>query len=274
MGAPPVGIFDSGVGGLSVLRHVRALLPDVDLLYVADQAHVPYGGRPAAEILRFSAGITRFLLDRGAGLIVVACNTASAAALTFLRQAFPAVPFVGMEPAVKPGAARTRTGRVGVMATAGTFESQRYTSLMERYASHVSLYQDPCVGLVELVESGQVDGPAMEALLRPVLEPMVAAGIDTLILGCTHYPFALPAIQRLVGPDVAVIDPAPAVARQVARVLAGPPGAGAPAGGARAFTTGDPAAFAALAARLLGLPLPTAPLGWAGDHLVSPAAGP
>ncbi|MDX1686939.1 MAG: glutamate racemase [Candidatus Promineifilaceae bacterium] len=267
----PIALFDSGVGGLSVLRSVRRLLPAEPLLYLADQAHVPYGGRPAAQVRTFSEAVTHFFLDRGAKLIVVACNTATAAALGHLRAAFPHVPFVGMEPAVKPGAAQTRSGKVGVLATAGTFESQRYASLMHRFARDVTLYEDPCTGLVPLIEAGQLDTPATEQLLRRCLSPMLAAGVDTLVLGCTHYPFVLPLIRHIAGEDVAIIDPAPAVARQVQRVLTrhnliAP----APSPTIHAFTTGDPGPFTALASRLLGHPLPTTPLHWRPDATLHP----
>ena len=260
----PIGILDSGVGGLSVLRHVRALLPQENLVYVADQAHVPYGRRDAAEIQAYSAGISQFLLDLNAKLIIVACNTASAAALTTLRQTFPRVPFVGMEPAVKPGAAMTKSGKVGVLATAGTFDSQRYASLMHRYAQGVQLYENPCHGLVELIEAGQGETQAAATLLQTILSPMLAAGVDTLILGCTHYPFVSPLLQTLAGPNVTLIDPAPAVVRQVMRVLQSqrtPQNSSMP-GRIQAYTTGDAPTFAALSQKLLGTALPTAPLFW------------
>lgn len=215
----PIGIFDSGVGGLSVLRHVRTELPFEDILYLADQAHVPYGPRPQPEIQLFSQNITRFLLDQGAKVIVVACNTASAAALAHLRATFPQVPFVGMEPAIKPGAAVTRTGKVGVMATSRTFDSQKYASLLLRFANGVEVFEDPCVGLVDAIERGELDAAATYSLLQAILHPMLAAGIDTLILGCTHFPFVRPLIRQIIGPDVTIIDPAPAVARQTKRVL-------------------------------------------------------
>ena len=262
-----IGILDSGVGGLSVLRHVQTLLPQENLVYVADQAHVPYGPRPASEVQGFSRGITRFLLAQNARLIIVACNTASAAALTDLRQTFPDVPFVGMEPAVKMGAATTRSGKVGVMATAGTFESQRYASLMHRFAQDVELYQNPCRGLVELIEAGQTEGADTAALLQDVLSPMLAAGIDTLILGCTHYPFVLPLLQTVAGPNVTIIDPAPAVARQARRVLQNRSALNATgsAGWVQAYTTGNAGTFATLAHKLLQTPLPARPLCWTAD---------
>ena len=273
--ARPVALFDSGVGGLSVLRHIRRLLPAEPLLYLADQAHVPYGGRPAAEVRAFSEAVTHFFLDRDAKLVVVACNTATAAALGHLRAAFPHVPFVGMEPAVKPGAAQTRSGKVGVLATAGTFESQRYASLMERFANHVALYEDACDGLVPLIEAGALDAPATEQLLRRCLAPMLAAGVDTIVLGCTHYPFVLPLIRRIAGQGVAIIDPAPAVARQAQRLLArhdlAAPSlpAGAPPPPIHAFTTGDPARFAELSVRLLDNSLSVTPLRWRTDDTLA-----
>lgn len=214
----PIGLFDSGVGGLSVLRWVQRELPHEDLLFFADQGHVPYGPRPAGQIQQFSTSITQFLLDQGAKLIIIACNTATASALNHLRKTFPDVPFVGMEPAIKPGARKTKTGKVGVLATATTFESQRYASLMARFAQHVTLYEDPCRGLVERVEAGELDTPETEAFLRDVLNPMLLAGVDTFVLGCTHYPFVAPLIQRLVG-SATLIDPTPAVIRQTKRLL-------------------------------------------------------
>jgi len=215
----PIGMLDSGVGGFSVLRHVRRLLPNEHLIYIADQAHVPYGPRPVAEICSFTSEITRLLLSQGAKIIVVACNTASAAALNALRDIFPLVPFVGMEPAVKPGAGHSRKGRIGVLATETTFGSRRYASLMARYAQGVMAFEDPCNGLVEQIEAGEIDGPVTERILRQALEPMLAAGVDTLVLGCTHYPFVRPLIRQLVGPEIKIVDPAPAVARQVHRML-------------------------------------------------------
>ncbi|HEX6387285.1 MAG TPA: glutamate racemase [Anaerolineae bacterium] len=215
----PIAVFDSGVGGLSVLRHIRAQMPRESLLYLADQAHVPYGARTLAEIRHFSEAITRFFLEQKAKIIVIACNTASAAALNQLRLAFPNVPFVGTEPAVKPAAAQTRSGKVGVLATASTFQSERYTDLMARFAHGVTVLEDPCLGLVEQIEAGATTSVETERLLRVCLEPMLVAGVDTLVLGCTHYPFVTPLIERIAGTAVTIIDPAPAVARQTERVL-------------------------------------------------------
>lgn len=214
-----IGIFDSGVGGLSVLRHLRAQLPQANILYFADTGHVPYGPRPLADVQIFAEGITRFLLDHGAQVIVVACNTASAAALKHLRLAFPQVPFVGMEPAVKPAAEQTRTGVVGVLATPATFQGELFNSVVERFAQGVTVIPQVCPGLVQQIEAGALEAPETEAMLRGWVEPMLRQNIDALVLGCTHYPFVIPLLERICGPGVRVIDPAPAVARQTVRVL-------------------------------------------------------
>jgi glutamate racemase len=214
----PLGIFDSGIGGLSVWREIARQLPHEDTLYFADQIHIPYGPRTLVEIRSFSKAMTRFLLDRNCKLIVVACNTASAAALKHLRATFPEVPFVGMEPAVKPAAELTRTGVVGVLATPATFQGELFASVVERFANGVKLINQVCPGLVEQIETGQLDTPATLAMLDRFLAPIRSGGADTIVLGCTHYPFVIEAIRQLA-PGVNVIDPAPAIARQVDRVL-------------------------------------------------------
>ena len=215
----PIGIFDSGIGGLTVLRAIHQLMPDEPLLYLADQAHVPYGPRPLKEVRHFSEAITRYLLQQGALMIVVACNTASAAALKYLRSIFPEVSFVGMEPAVKPAAEHTRSGVVGVLATPATFQGELYSSVVERFGQGVKLLQHTCPGLVTQIEGGALDSSETRRILEEALLPMLEQGIDTVVLGCTHYPFVIPLIQQIAGPDVRVIDPAPAVARQVQRLL-------------------------------------------------------
>lgn len=214
-----IGVFDSGVGGLSVLKAIREQLPNEAIIFLADQAHVPYGLRPRDEVRRFAEQITRFLLSQGAKMIVLACNTASAAALRYLRQTFPDVPFVGMEPAVKPAAENTQSGVVGVLATPATFQGELYASVVERFAQGVTVLQDTCPGLVEQIEAGELNTPATRRILERALLPMLAQGIDTIVLGCTHYPFVIPLIEEIVGENVRVIDPAPAVARQVGRLL-------------------------------------------------------
>jgi len=248
----PIGVFDSGVGGLSVLRAIRAQMPHEAVVYFGDQGHVPYGPRPLEQ--------------------VVACNTASAAALHFLRHKFPALSFVGMEPAVKPAAETTRTGVVGVLATPATFQGALYASVVERFAANVTLLQSTCPGLVQQIEAGELDAPATRSILEQALRPMLERGIDTVVLGCTHYPFVIPLIQSIVGAEVRVIDPAPAVARQVARVLDGS-GGGAAAGGSgtlRFFTSGDPAALARLLPRLLGDSGPVQRVAWEGYKIKPP----
>jgi glutamate racemase len=215
----PIGIFDSGVGGLSVLRAIRQLMPAEPLVYLADQGHVPYGPRSLEEVRSFAEGITRYLLSQYAKIIVVACNTASAAALQYLRRAFPDTSFVGMEPAVKPAAELTQSGVVGVLATPATFQGALYASVVERFAQGVTILQHTCPGLVAQIEAGELESPDTRRILEDALLPMLASGIDTVVLGCTHYPFVIPLIQDIAGPGVRVIDPAPAVARQVNRLL-------------------------------------------------------
>lgn len=251
----PIGVFDSGVGGLSVLRSIRQQLPGEDVVFFADQAHVPYGPRSLDQVQRFSFAVTRFLRAQGAKIIVVACNTASAAALHALRQGFPDLPFVGMEPAVKPAAEQTHTGVVGVLATPATFQGALYASVIERFAQGVTVLQDTCPGLVEQIESGNLDGAETRRILENALHPMLAQHIDTVVLGCTHYPFVIPLIEAIAGPGVRVIDPAPAVARQAGRLLAthqiSHPAEGS-GGMLRILTSGDPQRLAALLPRLMG----------------------
>ena len=271
--AGPLGVLDSGVGGLSVLVHLRRQLPAEAVLYFADQAHIPYGPRPAEQIQTFTAEITRFLLRRGAKLIVVACNTATAAALDYLRQAFPDVPFVGMEPAVKPAALTTRSGKVGVLATPSTLNSHRYAGLMARYATGIEVFEDPCSGLVQLIEAGALAAPETGALLQRVVAPMLAAGVDTIVLGCTHYPFIRPLLETMIGDEVTIIDPAPAVARHTRFVLqqqqlAAP---GEHQGPLRCFTSGDPRRLESLAALVLEDACAAEQVHWQNDILVSAA---
>ncbi|MEH6493765.1 glutamate racemase [Halopseudomonas sp.] len=210
----PIGVFDSGVGGLSVLREIRQLLPAESLLYVADSGYVPYGEKPPEQIRERSRKIARFLIERGAKALVLACNTATAAAINELRGEFD-LPIIGMEPAVKPAALATRNGVVGVLATTGTLQSAKFAALLDRFARSVKVITQPCPGLVECVERGELSGPAVEALLQRYTAPLLAAGCDTLILGCTHYPFLRPALQSLLPPQVQIVDTGAAVARQL-----------------------------------------------------------
>ena len=266
----PIGVFDSGVGGLSVLRAMRQLMPNENVIFFGDQGHVPYGPRPLEQVRAFSEGITRFLLDEGAKLIVVACNTASAAALTYLRETFPGVKFVGMEPAVKPAAETTRTGVVGVLATPATFQGALYASVVERFANGVQLMQDTCPGLVQQIEQGNLDGKETRAILESALRPMLERGIDTVVLGCTHYPFVIPLIEQIVGESVRVIDPAPSVARQAERLveaggIRNTENPSAARGRVQFYTSGDAAAVESLLPKLLGESGQVARLVWEGE---------
>jgi len=217
-------------------------MPAARLLYFADSAHVPYGPRPLEEVRGFSLAIADFLLLQGAETIVVACNTASAAALHALRARL-AAPIVGMEPAVKPAVEQSHSGVVGVLATPATFQGALFASVVERFAHGVEVIPQVCPGLVEQIERGELDTPGTEALLRPCIEPLLARGIDALVLGCTHYPFVRPLIERICGPGVRVIDPSAAVARQVRRVLAEANSLPNGDGSTVYYTSGDVAQF-------------------------------
>ncbi|MBC9249613.1 glutamate racemase [Pseudomonas alcaligenes] len=241
MSSAPVGVFDSGVGGLSVLREIRARLPDESLLYVADSGHVPYGEKSPEFIRARSQTIAEFLLQQGAKALVLACNTATAAAVAELRQRYPELPIVGMEPAVKPAAAATRSGVVGVLATTGTLKSAKFAALLDRFASDVRVITQPCPGLVEQIEAGDLDGPRTRELLQGWVAPLLAEGCDTLILGCTHYPFIRPLLRELLPASVSLVDTGAAVARQLQSLL-DQRGLRAPAGEAqptRLWSSGD-----------------------------------
>jgi glutamate racemase len=265
----PIGIYDSGVGGLSVLRAIRAALPREDLLYLGDQANVPYGERSLEELRELARGVTRFMLAQGVKLIVIACNTASAAALKTLRQEFPQVPFVGMEPAVKPAAAQTHSGKVGVLATPSTFQGELYASVVERFASGVEIYQETCPGLVSQIEKGRLATPKTRRILEAALLPLMARGVDTLVMGCTHFPFVIPLIEEITAGQARVIDPAPAVARQTQRVLEerGLLNPQPETGITRYYTTGDSAKLARVLPRLIGVQADALALRWQGKDL-------
>lgn len=274
MNHAPIGVFDSGVGGLSVLRAIWQETPDEEVVYIADQAHVPYGMRPLEEVRHFSLEISRFLIQRGAKLIVLACNTASAAALQFLRVEFPSIPFVGMEPAVKPAAEKTLSGVVGVLATPATFQGALYASVVERFAQGVRLLQHTCPGLVGQIENGDVESEKAYTILEEALLPMLAQGADTIVLGCTHYPFIIPMIERIVGERARVIDPAPAIARQVKRVLEArqmlhPPHEGAHNAykNTQFLTSGAPEQMQQVIEKLLNISVNVSPLRWEGTQV-------
>jgi glutamate racemase len=215
----PIGVFDSGVGGLSVLREIRRELPGEDLLYVADSGHAPYGDKSAGLIETRSIAIVEFLLSQHAKAIVVACNTATGVAIQTLRARFP-VPIVAMEPAVKPAAAHTRSGVIGVLATSMTIASDNFAKLHERFGADVKILMQACPGLVEQVETGDLSGDRTRALVEQYVLPLLAQEADTLVLGCTHYPFLASLIREIAGPPVQIIDPSPAIARELRRRLA------------------------------------------------------
>ena len=229
-----IGVFDSGVGGLSVLHHIRAALPAAKLIYVADSGHVPYGDKSPAYIEARALALTRFLIGQGAEAIVIACNTATAAAAHALRIKYNKLPIIGMEPAVKPAATATRSGVVGVLATVGTLESARFAALLDKHAGDVKIVTQSCPGLVEVVERGDLHSPEARRLVERYTAPLLAAGADTLILGCTHYPFLAPLIREVVGEKITLVDTGAAVARELKRrvetelprLLPLPPGAG------------------------------------------------
>lgn len=211
-----IGVFDSGVGGLSVLQHIRELLPDESLIYVADSGHMPYGDKSKEYIEERSLILARFLQQQGADAIVIACNTASAAAAATLRSQLK-LPVVAMEPALKPALAASRNAIVGVLATSGTLASARFAALLERYAGAGEIITQGCPGLVEQVEKGELDSAKTRALIEQYTEPLLARGADTLILGCTHYPFLASLISEVVGNNIALVDTGAAVARQLQR---------------------------------------------------------
>jgi len=215
----PIGLFDSGFGGFSVLLHLRAALPSEHFIYFADNAHLPYGDKDGSYIRARAAAIGQFLLDQGCKAIVIACNTATAAAAETLRS-MVTIPVIAIEPALKPAAMQSKTRKVGVLATEGTMRSERMADLLSRFGQEVMVYQQACPGLADQVEMGQCDAPETRALLRRFLAPMLEAGVDTIVLGCTHYPFLRRAILNIAGDGVSLVDAGEAVARQTLRRLA------------------------------------------------------
>jgi glutamate racemase len=256
-----IGIFDSGIGGLTVWNQLVSELPNESMLYVADSEHAPYGNKPSHYILDRSRTITRFLIGQGCKLVVVACNTATGAAISRLREEFN-VPFVGVEPAIKPAASHTKTGHIGILATEQTFKGEHFTRSMGIFSRTVEVEVRVGAGLVELIESGKIRSDETRELLIRYLEPMLSKNIDQLVLGCTHYPFLIPLIRELIPDSVAIIDPAPAVAKQTRRVLedncgltecSSPPSL-------TFFSTGDPAILAGAITVLSGINLPVGKL--------------
>ncbi len=219
----PIAVFDSGVGGISVLKHIQALLPNEQLLYVADSKYAPYGNKTAAEIQARCFEIAEFLIAKDAKALVVACNTATAAAIDLLREKYSlpdfTFPIIGMEPAVKPAAEASRNGIIGVLATTGTLKSAQFAGLLESYGRNVKVVTQACVGLVECIERGELDADNTKLLIQQYCAPLLAEGADTIVLGCTHYPFVRHVIEQVVGVNVALIDTGAAVAKQLKRQL-------------------------------------------------------
>jgi len=265
-----VGVFDSGLGGLSVVRHLQAQDSARPVIYVADQVNAPYGSRPAAGLRDLSAGIVRFLRQHGSGVIVIACHSASSAALHWLRETDAETVFVGMEPAVKPAVFQTRTGRIGLIATSATLDGPLYAGLLARFGQGVEVVAESCPAFVELVEMGCTAGVEARDAVRRGLERLVRAGVDTLVLGCTHYAFLRELIAAEMGPDVAIIDPGFAVARQALRMLARhvPASPEAPSGEVahRFYTTGDPVRFARTLRVLFGVSWPVLTARWVSNE--------
>ncbi|MBX7212415.1 MAG: glutamate racemase [Thermoflexales bacterium] len=253
-----IGLFDSGLGGLSVWRALKAAHPEASTLYLGDQGHAPYGPQPLERVRALTLVALEALRDAGATALVIACNTATAAAADAARARWPNTPIVGIEPALKPAAAHTRTGVIAALATQASFDSPRFALLAERYASGVRLLTRACPEWVALVEAGDVDGSAATRAVDAAVGPLLAAGADHLVLGCTHFPFLSDQIEAVVATQFAqrpitILDPAPAVIRQLHRVAGGSL-TGCRAATDRFMTTGDPVRFARTAARLLDRP--------------------
>ena len=250
-------MFDSGVGGLSVFRAIRDELPSEDLIYVGDSGFAPYGDRSHAFVQQRAAVITEYLIREGSKAVVIACNTATGIAVDLLRSRFPEIPIVAVEPAVKPAAARTKTGVVGVLATSGTLSSPNVTRLLNKYGVDVEILTQAGVGLVEQVEKGELAGERTRALVQKLVRPMIEKRVDVLVLGCTHYPFLRSQIQEAAGPGVEIIDPATAVARELRRRLetAGLLAESRQRATERFLTTGSPAEVSPIMSQLLGKPV-------------------
>jgi glutamate racemase len=252
----PIAVFDSGIGGVSVAREIRGMLPAEDILYFADTAFVPYGDKPSEWVRGRSVEIGRWLQEQGAKVLVVACNTASGAALEALREALT-IPVIGLEPAVKPAVRDSRNGLVGVLATTGTLASARYARLVETYANGSTVIAQPCPGLADLIEEGHLDDPELASALERFTTPLRDRGVDTVVLGCTHYVFVREPIQRALGPGVRLLDSGSAIARQTERILReGGVLAQGGQGTTRVLTSAEPERVRAVVSRLWGEPLP------------------
>ncbi|MFZ2855260.1 MAG: glutamate racemase [Rhodocyclaceae bacterium] len=255
-----IGIFDSGIGGLSVLAAIARALPQADLIYLADTAHLPYGDKDDTFIRRRVLKIGRHLVDQGCTVVVVACNTATAAAVAAFREAFPGIPVVGVEPGVKPAAAASKTGRIAVLATESTARSERLARLICQHAGGVRVDVEACPGWATMVESLQLDGPAFADEARRHVEPLLAAGADRIVLGCTHYAFLAPVLEPIVAGRAQLVDVADAVARQCVRLA-----------GASALGKGRLTLLATAHPERLQAALPALGLHWLTPRLSGPA---
>lgn len=255
-----IGVLDSGVGGLSVLREIHALLPDHPTLYFADQAHLPYGPRPLPEVREFVTGIAHFLINQGAAVIVVACNAASAASLYDLRARFPQVPFVGMEPAVKPAVQASQSGVIGVLTTKATAEGPLYARVLENHARQVRVITQIAPELVQIAENNTAHTPESQHTIAQHLEPMLTAGADQIVLACTHFPFLAEAVQKAAGDGVQLVNPGPAVARQTARMW--PHSIHPVKAKNRYFTSGSAAHLQMMLNTLIGVNAPVEKIQW------------
>jgi len=260
-----IGVLDSGVGGLSVLREIHRLLPNHPTIYVADQLHLPYGPRPADEVRAFVFSITEFLIERGAAVIVLACNAASAASLLPLREANPDVPFVGMEPAVKPAAEATQTGVIGVLTTRTTADGPLYERVLNHYARDVQVITQVAPELVHIAEAQSQHTPEGRAVIARYIEPLLEAGADQIVLACTHFPLLADAIQAVAGSAVTLVDPSPAIARQIVRVW--PPNLTPQPAPNQYFTSGDPAQFNNMLKSFIDIRELVQGVAWMGYHM-------
>jgi glutamate racemase len=257
----PIGVFDSGAGGLTILSALRQELPGERYVYFADTAHCPYGGRTEDDITGLSVQISRYLIEQGAKIIVVACNTASQAALATLRATYPFIQFVGVVPAVKPAANATRNGRIAIAATNQAARATYLRQLIDEFAGGIQAFAIGCPELVALVEDGQFDGPQVEQAVRASLEPVLREDVDVIVLGCTHFPALRPVIERMAGPQVQIIDSGAAIARRTHYVLDTEnliaPATQAPPCEERLalWSSGDPEKFSYVASKLLGYPV-------------------
>lgn len=257
-----LGIFDSGLGGLSILKAVRSALPQADLIYVADSGHAPYGDRDDQHVIVRSDVITEFLLEQDVDAVVVACNTATAAAVHHLRARWPDLPVIGVEPGVKPAVQQSPGKRIGVLATPVTLASEKFALLVQQHGAQAEIVLQPCPGLAREIEHGELDTPALRALVAQFSQPLIDACVDTVALGCTHYPLIEPLFRQALGPGVNIVDTSEAVARQVVRKAcdrqASPTKTvgGATEGRTSLWSSGDPAHLAEVALRWLGLQAP------------------